>query len=78
MSQDPIGVEAARLRGASDAEFIFSVEPVGAGDLLVTVSGAVIHRSGDLGRPFERAVVRLSPSDTTRLINLLTLAQVTS
>lgn len=78
MSPDPIGVEAARQRGASNAEFIFSVEPVGAGDLLMTTSSAVIHRNGDLGRPFEKAVVRLSPADVTRLINLLTLAQVTA
>ncbi len=78
MSQDPIGVEAARLRGATQASIIFAVEPVGAGDLLVTISNVGILRDGDLGSPFERDTVRLSPGDVTRLINLLTLAQVTS
>ncbi len=78
MSQDPIGLDSARQRGVSKADVIASVEPVGAGELLITVGTVHLRSHGDLSRIYEGETLRLTPADVTRLIKLLTLAQVTS
>ncbi len=74
MSQEPIGVEAARQRGADKVYTIAAVETVGSGDLMVTVNRHHLLSHGELGRGYEEAVIRLTPSDAARLVDLLTFA----
>ncbi len=74
MSQEPIGVEAGRQRGADKVFTVASVETVGSGDLLVTVNQHFLLSSGELGRGREEGVIRLTPGDAARLVDLLTFA----
>ncbi len=74
MSQEPIGVEAARQRGADKVFTVASVETVGSGDLLVTIGRHFINSHGKLGRHYEEGVVRLTPADAARLVDLLMFA----
>jgi hypothetical protein len=74
MSQEPIGVESARQRGATKAVVVQSVETVGSGDLLVNIGWATINTYGELGRVHEDTVLRLTPADQARLVDLVQFA----
>lgn len=74
MSGEPIGVASARERNARDADAVVAVERIG-GDLMVTVGQVPIREYGDLGRPFEKAQIRLTPADLDELIETLSTAR---